>query len=147
MHLQFHTIVELSTHRYNYQGIEGMLKITYIDLNQKHQEEISFLHFHFFKAFLTIYNQRKYKNKKITIIIISLFWEFFLPALADGFSLESEWQQASLSLHSGWSQQCCSLDGLYLSYYFQVLQSLYQSFSNCTEHADYSWYHYLFHVP
>ena len=30
----------------------------------------------------------------------SLFWEFFTPALADGFSLESEWQQVSSSLQN-----------------------------------------------
>ena len=30
--------------------------------------------------------------------IILLFWEFFQPALADGFSLESEWQQVSSTL-------------------------------------------------
>ena len=33
----------------------------------------------------------------IIIIIIILFWEFFTPALADGFSLESEWPQVSSS--------------------------------------------------
>ena len=27
----------------------------------------------------------------IIIIIILLFWEFFTPVLADGFSLESDW--------------------------------------------------------
>ena len=46
--------------------------------------------------------------------------EFFTSALADGFSLESEWQQVSLSLQessqdSGSSQQCCRLDILYPS--------------------------------
>ena len=34
----------------------------------------------------------------IVIIIILLFWEFFTSALADGFSLEIEWQQVSSSL-------------------------------------------------
>ena len=33
-------------------------------------------------------------------IIIWLFWEFFTPALDDGFSLELEWQQVSKTLHS-----------------------------------------------
>ena len=55
--------------------------------------------------------------------------EFFISALADGSSLESEWQQVSLSLqdssqYSGRSQQWCRLDGLHLSANFQVLQSL-----------------------
>ena len=35
---------------------------------------------------------------RIIIIIILLFWEFFTPTLADGFSLEFEWQQVSSSL-------------------------------------------------
>ena len=34
----------------------------------------------------------------IIIIILLLFWEFFPSALADGFSLEYEWQQVSSSL-------------------------------------------------
>ena len=47
------------------------------------------------------------------IIIIFLFWEFFTPALGDGFSLEFEWQQVSSSVqdssqYPGWSQQCYS---------------------------------------
>ena len=31
----------------------------------------------------------------IIIIIIIIIWEFFTPALADGFSLEFEWQQVT----------------------------------------------------
>ena len=34
----------------------------------------------------------------VFIIIILLIWKFFTPALADGFSQESEWQQVSSSL-------------------------------------------------
>ena len=36
----------------------------------------------------------------IIVIIILLFWEFFAPALADGFSQEFEWQQVSKTLLS-----------------------------------------------
>ena len=41
-------------------------------------------------------------------IIILLLWKFFTPALADGPSLEFEWQQVFSSLqdssqYSGWS--------------------------------------------
>ena len=32
------------------------------------------------------------------IIIILFLWEFFAPALDDGFSLEFEWQHVSSSL-------------------------------------------------
>ena len=63
----------------------------------------------------------------IIIIIHSL--GLFTSALVDGFSLESEWQQVSLSLqdssqYSGRSQYCCRLDGLHPSANFQLLQSL-----------------------
>ena len=79
-------------------------------------------------------------------------WEFFTSALPDGLSLESEWQQVTSSFqdssqYSGWSQQCYSLDCLHLSYNFQVLQSLYQSFGYCTKSTNYSWYNHHFHVP
>ena len=54
------------------------------------------------------------------IIIIVTSLEFFTSALADGLSLEFEWQQVSSSLqdssqYSGRPQQCCSLDGLHSS--------------------------------
>ena len=44
------------------------------------------------------------------------------------------------------SQQCCSLDSPHWSTYFQVLQSLYQSFGDCTKSANYNWYSHYFHV-
>ena len=77
----------------------------------------------------------------------SFFWKFFTPALASGFSLESELKQVSSNLldscqYSGRSQKCSSLDCLHSSSFFQVLQSLYQSFVGCTEHASYNRYHY-----
>ena len=60
-------------------------------------------------------------------------FEFFIPALADRLSLECEWQQVfstlqDFSQYTGWSQKCSSLDGLHSSFYFQILQSLHQSF-------------------
>ena len=81
-----------------------------------------------------------------------LLFEFFTPALADGFSLEFEWQQVSSSLqdssqYPSRSQQCCSLDALHSSSYFQVLKSLYESFDDCTKSTNYNWYKRHFHVP
>ena len=78
-------------------------------------------------------------------------WEFFTSALADGFPLEFEWHQVFSSLldssqYSGQSQQCCSLDSLHLSHYFQVLQSLYQSFGDCIKSTNYNWYNSHFHI-
>ena len=45
------------------------------------------------------------------------------------------------------SQQCCCLDGLHSSFYFQFFQSLYQSFGDWTERTNHNWYHRHFHVP
>ena len=50
-------------------------------------------------------------------------WEFFASALADGLSLELEWQKVSSNLqdtsqYSGRSQQCCSLYNLNSPCYF-----------------------------
>ena len=58
----------------------------------------------------------------------SIHWEFFMSALADDLSLEFEWQQVSSSLqnssqYSGRCRQCCGLDGIHSSSYFQVTQS------------------------
>ena len=47
----------------------------------------------------------------------------------------------------GRSQQCCCLDGLHTSSYFQRHQSLYQCFGNCTERLNYIWYHYHVQIP
>ena len=75
---------------------------------------------------------------QFNIIIIILIWEFFTSAFADDFPLESEWQQVSSSLqdfsqYSDRYQQCCSLDHLHSSSYFQILQSLNKSFGDCTK--------------
>ena len=73
-----------------------------------------------------------------------IIMKVFSTSLADGFFLlELELLQVSSSLknsfqYSGWSQWHCSLDGLHSSLYFQVLQSLYQSFYDCTECTDYN---------
>ena len=66
----------------------------------------------------------------LLLLLLLLFTplEFFTSVLADGFSLEFEWQQVSSSLldlsqDSGRSQQCFQLDSLYPSANFQVLQA------------------------
>ena len=66
----------------------------------------------------------------LLLLLLLLFtpWVFFTSVLADGFSLESEWQQVSSGLQnssqdSGRFQQCCDLDSLYPSANFQVLQA------------------------
>ena len=58
-----------------------------------------------------------------------LLFKFSASALADGLSLEFEWQQVSSSLqdssrYSGRSQQCSRLDGLYSPANVEVFQSL-----------------------
>ena len=90
-------------------------------------------------------------------LFIWLIWVFFTPVLADSFPLESDWQQVFSGLqdssqYSGQSQQCCSLDGLHMSPYFQVLQTFYRSFNNYTKRPDYNWnkcpfnYYYFTHL-
>ena len=59
--------------------------------------------------------------------------EFYIPLLAGGLSLESEWQQVSSDLQdsSGWSsqfQECRTLDNLDSSSDFQFIQSFFQAF-------------------
>ena len=39
------------------------------------------------------------------------------------------------------------MDVLHSSSYFQVPQSLYQSFGDCTKSTNYNWYHHHFHIP
>ena len=90
-------------------------------------------------------------GKRIKLLLLSS-WEFFTASLADGFWMESKWQQVKSShqdssQYSGRSQQCYRLDGLRLSSYFLVLQPLYQSLGECTKCAYYSWYHRHFHDP
>ena len=65
---------------------------------------------------------------KFLLSLLFTSWEFFTSDLADGFSLEFEWQQVSSSYqdfshYSGRSQWCCSLDGLHSSSNLQVFQS------------------------
>ena len=95
-----------------------------------------------------------YENK-LHLMPRLLIWRFGkceVPALADGFPLKSERQQVSSSpqdstQYSSRLQQSCSLDGLHSSCYFQVFQSLYQSFGDCTVRNSYNWYHCHLHVP
>ena len=52
----------------------------------------------------------------LLLLFFTSFFFSFTPALADGLSLESQWQQRSSSLqdsrhYSGRCQQCCRLDG------------------------------------
>ena len=86
------------------------------------------------------------------VIIIVTPWEFFTTALADNLSLESAWQQVSSSLqdssqYSGRSQWCSSFECFDLSSYFQVLQSFYQSYGDCTKSTNYNWYNHHFYYP
>ena len=74
----------------------------------------------------------------ITLIIILLLWKLFTPASANDLPLEFEWQQVSSSLqdssqYSSRSEQCCHLDGLQSTSYFQFFQSCYQCFGECTK--------------
>ena len=106
-------------------------------------------------------------NASITICIIvtcmfhsvfnSLSRSRYLSFFSHSFSFilwsaEFERLQVSSSVqdssqYSGWFQLRCNLYSLHLSHLFHVLQSLYQSFGECTKTTNYSWYHRHFHVP
>ena len=60
----------------------------------------------------------------LILLLLLLFTplEFSTSVLADGFSLEFEWQQVSSSLQDS-PQDSGRLDSLYLSANFQVLQA------------------------
>ena len=75
-------------------------------------------------------------SSNVTNFTYLLLWEifFFTKALADGFSLELEWQKVSSSLqdssqYSGRSQQCYSVKGLGSFSDFQLLWSLWSATS------------------
>ena len=75
-----------------------------------------------------------------------------MPALADVFSLKFVWQQVSSSVqdssqYSGRSLKCYTLNDSHSSSYFQVLQSPYESFSECTECTNYNVYDRHCYVP
>ena len=64
------------------------------------------------------------KNSPEELSLLFTPWEFFTSVLADGLSLEFEWQQVSSSLRdsSQYSQKwISSVDGLHSSSYFHVL--------------------------
>ena len=87
----------------------------------------------------------------IIIIIIIIIYEFCTPALADGLSRVSEWQQVSSSLQDSseyycWSQQYCSLDGFDSTTDFQFFKSLLQDLRDHSERVNYNCYYLHFHV-
>ena len=71
--------------------------------------------------------------------------EFFILALADSLSLDSEWQHITSSLQG--SFQWCSLDGLSSSSYFRLFQFLSQVFGDSSKCVNYNRYHRHLHVP
>ena len=82
----------------------------------------------FSRRLVNVHVVHPYSRIDTTAAFIILLIEFFTSALADGLSLESEWQQVSSSLQdssrdSGRSQQCCVLDSLYPSANFQDFQA------------------------
>ena len=88
----------------------------------------------------------------MTVIIILLVEIFFSSALADGFywslsDSKSTSNNQDSPKDSCRSQQWCSLCSLHPSRYFKVLQSLYETFADCTKSTNYNRYYCHFHVP
>ena len=111
-HLNLPLITPVSQFIYKRQLFNLFLKFIYQDYNWSHSN---------FKGDV--------EQDSISIYYIFTPLEFFTSVLADGFSLEFEWQQVSSSLqdssqYSGRSQPCCRLDSLHPSANFQVLQAL-----------------------
>ena len=77
--------------------------------------------------------------------------KFFALTLAGGLSRESDWQQVSglqdSSHYSGYSQQCCNLDGLDSSSDFQFFRLSFLALGNSSKCTIYNWYHRHLHVP
>ena len=59
------------------------------------------------------------------IYLLLRFVGFFTPALTDSLSKESKWQQVSSNFQDFSQYFGCSLDGLFLSFDFQIFQVLY----------------------
>ena len=81
------------------------------------------------------------------IIILILWIFFFTPLLGDGFSFEFDWDQVFSSIqnscfNSG-RNKCCSLDGLYLSFYFQVSRFFYHAIADCSKRTTLD---YIFNI-
>ena len=58
-----------------------------------HYKHGTFFYAKFHSYVLTVYSNGMNESFQffIIIIIILLFWKFFIPTLADGFSLEFDW--------------------------------------------------------
>ena len=86
----------------------------------------------------------------IIIIIINnnnniLLCEFFTPGLADGLSLESEWQQVSSCLqdssqYSIRPERYSSLDYLHSFFDFHILQPSYYASGDHSKSTNYNWF-------
>ena len=90
-------------------------------------------------------------NQLCCVLLLSLLflWEFFIPAVANGFPSEFEWQQVSRTLLSvlvdlnnavAWMLSTCPLIS-------KSSTSFYQSFGDCSKCIMYNWYQHYFHVP
>ena len=90
-------------------------------------------------SYSTVVSRYLGRSKHLSIVSVSFISTLWC------YQVSSNLQDPSQ--YSGRSQQCCSLDSLHLSSHFQVLQSLYQPFSDCTECTNYNWYHRHFQIP
>ena len=86
-----------------------------------------------------------------SICLLYYFWRVFIPALTDGLSVETEWQQVSTSLqgssqYSGRPLRLLQFDGLGSSSAFQLFHPSYQAFGYRSEFTIHNWYHRHPHV-
>ena len=106
--------------------------------------------FRFFRclSFYSFYSEHSLLFIQSILLFDSL--QVFIKTLAgvsSGLSQEVFSGFQDSSQYYGRSQHCCSLGRLHPSRYFQVPQSLYQCFGDCTKSTNYNWYNRHFHVP
>ena len=79
--------------------------------------------------------------------LLSCIYVLFIQCTCSTYFLFSRvFFLVSISHNTNRSQQCCILDGLHSSTYFQVLKFFYQSFGDCTNSTNYNWYNCHFYV-
>ena len=77
------------------------------------------------------------------LLLLWVFWLSFTGFYETASLLKSQWIFSVFRPISIMQR----LDGFHSPSYFLVIQSLYQSFGDCTKSTNYNWYNRHFHVP
>ena len=112
------------------------------------QDTGTYLSFHFLWSAVTA----KSTIRQVLYLLFFTLLRGFKPALANGLSIDFKRKRVSSSLedssqNTSRSYSRCSLYRVNFSSYYQVLQSLNQSFGDCSKCSNYNWYHRHFNFP